>query len=275
MVAVVVDYHAGDALVACLDSLQDEGLEVVVVDNAGSGTAAASLAGRSGVTLIESARNLGYGAGVNRGAAATDAPFLLVCNPDLVVHPGAAAALREALVEHRNWGIAAPSIVTPEGERYPSVRGFPNVLVAAGHALLGRMWPANPWTRRYLSNTSGDENWGVDWVSGACFAIDRSAFEAVGGFDEGYFMFAEDLDLCYRLHQAGYGVGVVEAAVVTHVEGVSRRRQPYKMLVAHHRSALRFQARSARGVSRLLLPLAALVLAIRLGVVVLAQGLRR
>jgi N-acetylglucosaminyl-diphospho-decaprenol L-rhamnosyltransferase len=147
---------------------------------------------------------------------------------------------------------------------------------AAGHAVFGLLFPDNPFTRRYRSNRSSpDAPSEADWVSGACFLVRRSAFEELGGFDEAYFMFAEDMDLCWRAHQAGWGVGHQPAASVTHVQGLSTRRHPYRMLVAHHRSALRFARRSTQGWRRVALPLAALVLGGRLVVSVVAVAVRR
>ena len=93
--------------------------------------------------------------------------------------------------------------------------------------------------------------------------IRRTSFESLGGFDESYFMFAEDMDLCWRAHEIGIGVGVAPVAVVTHIEGVTRKAQPYRMLRSHHRSALRFAMVSTTGLARLALPLAALVLGVR------------
>ncbi len=88
--------------------------------------------------------------------------------------------------------------------------------------------------------------------------------EELGGFDEAYFMYNEDMDLCWRAHEAGWGVGFTGAASVTHIQGVSTARHPYKMMVAHHRSALRFSVRTTKGWRRIALPLAAVVLALRL-----------
>ena len=102
--------------------------------------------------------------------------------------------------------------------------------------------------------------------------IRRDAFEAVGGFDERYFMFAEDMDLCWRVRARGFGVAAVEGAVVTHVEGVSRRGVSRAMVIAHHASALRFEAQTSRGWRRALLPVAALVLGLRLSVLTLRAG---
>ncbi len=274
--AVVVDFHSGGDLVTCVEGLLDDGCGVIVVDNAPQGTSRSALGPIvQRLTLLEIGANLGFGAGVNRGAAVSRAEFLLVCNPDLVVHADAVDLLVAALDEHLEWGIAAPTILDPSGEVYPSVRRFPNMVVAAGHALLAPIWPSNGFTKRYRSVWSKDERWGVDWVSGACFLIRRSVFEALGGFDEAFFMFAEDLDLCRRAHELGSGVGFIETATVTHIEGVSRKRQPYRMLLAHHRSAFRYQAKYSHGVNLLLLPFAALVLLARLGITVSAERFAR
>jgi N-acetylglucosaminyl-diphospho-decaprenol L-rhamnosyltransferase len=141
---------------------------------------------------------------------------------------------------------------------------------AVGHATLGRVWPRNPFTRRYREEGARTDG-SADWVSGSCFLVRRALFESLGGFDERYFMFAEDMDLCWRAHAAGADVGHAPDATVTHVEGVSRRTAPTRMQVAHHRSALRFAAQTTRGPARLLLPFAAGVLGVRL-VAVLVVG---
>jgi N-acetylglucosaminyl-diphospho-decaprenol L-rhamnosyltransferase len=277
--AVVVDYDAGAVLAECVRSLLDEGVSgVVVVENGDPTSARAALEPAGiGVPLLVTGRNLGYGAGANRGVAASgSSDLVLVCNADVRVHPGAVARLVGALDAHPEWALVGPRIVDPTGAVYPSVRRFPSMTDAAGHALLALVWPGNRFSRRYRpAGAGGDERRAVDWVSGACFCARRSALEELGGFDEAYFMFAEDMDLCWRAHESGWGVGVEPAAAVTHVEGVSRRRHPYRMLVAHHRSALRFASRRARGVERLALPLAAAVLGTRLLLAVAHEALRR
>jgi GT2 family glycosyltransferase len=113
----------------------------------------------------------------------------------------------------------------------------------------------------------------VDWVSGACFMMRRSAFEELGGFDEAFFMYAEDMDLCWRARRAGWQVVYAPAAVVTHVQAVSTGRRPYRMLLAHHRSALRFAAKTQTGWRRAVVPGAAVVLSARLLVACARQAL--
>jgi len=277
--AVVVDYDSGPYLAECVRSLEKEGVaELIVVENGDAGAARATLRahGLGSTPLLATGRNLGYGGGANRGLATIErGRYVLVCNPDLVVHPGAVDTLASSLDAHPNWAIVGPRILTPEGVAYPSARLFPAPWVAAGHALLGPLFPNNPFTRRYRTPDLQDRASEVDWVSGACFLARRSALEEIGGFDEGYFMFAEEMDLCWRASRAGWRVGFEPAALVMHHEGVSRRSHPYKMALAHHRSALRFASRTTLGPRRALLPLAALGLGARLVASWVSIALRR
>jgi N-acetylglucosaminyl-diphospho-decaprenol L-rhamnosyltransferase len=279
VVAVVVDYNSGAVLGPCVDSVLDEAVSaVIVVENGELGPAATLLAERDPerLHLMGTHRNIGYGAGVNRGVAAAEpSHYILVCNPDLEVHPGAVSTLVEALGAHPEWAIVGPRILTSEGAVYPSARRFPSMAQATGHALLGQIWPDNPFSRRYRDEDVAEELAASDWVSGACFLARRSALDELGGFDESYFMFLEEVDLCWRAHQAGWGVGIQPAAVVTHVEGVTRRARPYRSIVDHHRSALRFARRSSTGWRSLALPVAAMVLGVRMVQALALEALAR
>ncbi|MHB1088455.1 MAG: glycosyltransferase family 2 protein [Acidimicrobiales bacterium] len=267
--AIVVDYHAGEALAECIDSLYDNGVtNIVVVENGSEGSTTPSL-GHHEVTLVEPRMNLGYGRGVNRGAACTGpVEFLLVSNPDVIIHEGAVAAMIDYLDNHLDVAIVGPQVLRPDGTVYPSQRVFPNFWLAGLHALLEPFWADNPATRRYRAPRADG---GVDWVSGACFLMRRTVFEQVGGFDERYFMFAEDMALCWQVRAHGYRVGTTPRAVVTHIEGLSRQRASRAMLIAHHRSAMRFEWQTATGARRILAPVATLVLGLRLIVVLLAR----
>ncbi len=275
--AVVVDHDAGHLLELCVDSLLSEGASpVIVVENGAPGSAAAALAGRLSrtpdvpVRFVRPGRNVGFGAGVNRGLAvlageSSPPEWVLVSNPDLVLHEGSLPALRHALASHPAWALVGPRIFTETGEVYPSVRNFPSFTDAAGHALLAQFKPDNPFTRRYNPGTpAGDAVAAAGWVSGSCFLARRRALEELGGFDEAYFMYAEDMDLCWRAHESGWGVGFAGTAAATHIQGVSTARHPYRMMAAHHRSALRFTVRTTKGWRRLALPLALVVLGARM-----------
>ncbi len=261
--AVVVNYNAGEVLSRCLESLGANGIEdIVVVDN-GSTDGSTALARAAGGTcrLILSKRNVGYGAGANLGVRSSGRELVFVCNPDLVVEPGAVERLAEALDARPDAAVAGPMLLETDGSVYPSGRTFPDLGDALGHGFVGLFWRNNPWTRRY--RLLGDEQHrarDADWVSGAGFLVRRDAFKAVGGFDESYFMYVEDVDLCWRLHRAGWAVLYEPSARVVHEQGRSTSREPYRMLAAHHRSIMRFARRSTKGRQRLLLPLVALAL---------------
>ena len=259
---VVVDYHAGAELTGCIDSLHaDLVTNIVVVENGLAGSSPPALGDRD-VVLVEPGQNLGYGRGVNRGAAAAaPSTYLLIANPDLVIHEGAVAAMVAYLETHPEVAVVGPQIQRPDGSIYPSHRVFPNLWLAGAHALLESPWPENPATRIYRSPRPDGT---VDWVSGACFLIRREVFEEIGGFDERYFMFAEDMALCWQVREHGHAVAGVRDAVVTHIGGLSRQRASRVMIIAHHKSALRFEMQTAKGVRRLLVPLATLVLGLRL-----------
>ncbi len=275
--AVVVNYESGPALARCVTDLAADGLgELVVVDNGSSdGSLHAAVSAVPGLGVVSPGRNLGYGAAVNRGVAASRAPLVLVCNPDLEVPPGAVDELVAALDADPDRALVGPLIRTPEGGRYPSARQFPSMVDAAGHALLGLFAPDNRFTRAYQRSeldSAADGVRGADWVSGACFLVRRTAFEAVGGFDESYFMYAEDVDLCWRLGRAGRSVAYVPSAEVTHLQGRSTDRHPYRMILEHHRSLLRFATRSTTGWRSALLPLVAVGVAVRTGLACLARA---
>jgi N-acetylglucosaminyl-diphospho-decaprenol L-rhamnosyltransferase len=174
------------------------------------------------------------------------------------------------LDEDERVGIVGPRIDDADGALYPSAREFPKLGDAIGHAFIGLVTTENPYSRRYLmaawDHASARD---VDWVSGACFLARREVLRRIGGFDAAYFMYLEDVDLCWRTGQAGWRVRYDPAARVTHVQGVSTAQVPYRMLVSHHRSLLRYWWRTTPGAGRLLLPVVAAGLALRLGLMAL------
>ena len=266
--AVVVNYNTRSYLSACLGSLRSEGVsQTVVVDNA-SIDGSRIVAERNGASWVPSGGNLGYGRAANigsRSAAASDAPYLLVCNPDIVVHPGTLASLVETMHQSPRVGLVGPRIENSDGSLYPSARSFPDLVDAVGHGALGLVAPENRFSRRYrMLDWDHSEQAEVDWVSGACFLVRRDAWDQVGGFDPTYFMYMEDVDLCWRLGRAGWSIAYQPAAVVTHTQGVSTDRRPYRMLAEHHLSMWRFAVRTSSGTDRAALPLVGVGLAFRL-----------
>jgi N-acetylglucosaminyl-diphospho-decaprenol L-rhamnosyltransferase len=278
--AVVVNFEAGALLLECVDSLLGDTSagtpEVVVVDNGSTdGSVAALRRAHPTVRVVEPGRNLGYAAAANRGIAVTSSPIVAVGNPDLVVAPGTAAALLARFDAEPDLGALGPAIDNSDGTRYPSARAHVSSVDAAGHAMFGRLFPRNRFTRRYRQlDAAWDRARDVDWVSGAFVFLRRSALDSVGGWDERYFMYMEDVDLGWRLRRLGWRVGYEPAGHATHVQGASTAAHPYRMIIEHHRSAFRFAERRWHGARRLLLLPAAGFLALRALVDLAARALR-
>jgi len=236
-----------------------------VVDNGSvDGSADALEAAGLPARVVRAPGNVGYAAAANLGTASTTAPVVAVMNPDTVVRPGTAAAVLAAFGHAPDVAAVGPRIRNTDGTVYPSARMFPSTLDAVGHGLLFLVWRRNPFTRRYRQlDADFDAAREVDWVSGAAVWLRREAVDAIGGWDEGYFMYVEDVDLCWRLRRAGWKVWFEPAGEVEHVQGTATGRTPYRMLARHHRSLLRFAAKRWRGPRRVLLAPAAGFLAVR------------
>lgn len=290
--AVVISYNSGDHLLACVESLRadvsDGPGEIVVVDNgstdgspeaveiAVSGAVPGSgVMPESSVVVLRPGSNLGYARAANLGIAATRAPIVVVCNPDLVVEGAMAAHVLGRFATEPTLGAIGPRIHNPDGSIYPSARQNPTTADAVGHGIFGRIWRSNPWTRRYRQlDVDWDSPRSVDWVSGAAMWLRRSALDAVGGWDEGYFMYVEDVDLCRRLRAAGWLVAYEPAVSVMHVQGVCTDHRPYRMIVEHHRSLFRFATKRWHGFGRILLVPAAGFLAARAAAAVGSRMIR-
>jgi N-acetylglucosaminyl-diphospho-decaprenol L-rhamnosyltransferase len=267
--AVVVNYESGELLAECVDALRSDPsagpVEIVVVDNGSTDGSVTTLRVRHpDVTVLDPHANLGYARAANLGIAATRAPVVAVVNPDTVIEPGSAGAVLETFAADDTIAIVGPRILNPDGSTYPSARTDPRPTTAAGHALLGRVMPRNRFTRRYRqADADPAVARDVDWVSGAALWFRRSALDRVGGWDERFFMFLEDVDVCRSVAAAGGRIRYQPAARVVHVVGVSRARRPVRTALAHHRSAYEYLRKWWTGPRRLALPAAAGVLAVR------------
>lgn len=241
---VVVTYNSGEEALTALRSARASTIpaRLVVVDNA-SADDTADLVERAfpDAVVIRNERNLGFGAGVNVGARLADTEFLFFLNPDARLDPKALEILVAALDERLRAAVVGPLVRNPDGSIQPSRRALPDVRQAALHGLVGLVWPGNPGSKRYLlAGVRTDEPRPVGWVSGNSMLVRRAAFEAAGGFDEAFFFFVEDVDLCKRLTDAGWTIWFQPRAEVVHAWGTSWTKRPLKFLWLHHRNLIRY-----------------------------------
>ena len=246
---VTVAYNPGAELERFLDSLrlaadpQRVRIHTVIADNGQEHALVDELAQRYGATVLRDGVNRGYGGGANQGARGLEEDWILIANPDLVWTPGSLEALMDVSVAHPEAGCLGPRLLNTDGTVYPSGRALPSLVKGAGHAVLGRVWPGNPFSASYHGDNA-DGVHAVGWLSGACLLLPSHVWKELGGFDEDYFMFFEDVDLGKRVGEAGYLNLQVSNAVVIHEQGASWKKRPEKMIRAHHASARLYLGRT-------------------------------
>lgn len=246
---VTVTYSPGEHLENFLTSI-DAGYRgpsphVVMADNGSvDGSPEAAAAAHPDVELLRTGANLGYGGAINYAVRAleNEYDFLLISNPDVVFSPGSIDELVAAAARHPDAGALGPLIHDPDGAVYPSARRLPSMRYGIGHALLGSVWKSNPWTRAYQQAEADITERDAGWLSGSCLLVRPEAFAAIGGFDDRYFMYMEDVDFGDRLGRAGWRNVYVPSAKIVHAKGHAAGKVPELMLPAHHRSAYRFFA---------------------------------
>lgn len=234
---VVVNRNGGATLGRCLAGLAGRDLELVLVDNASSdGSVELARQVVPGLRLLPQGSNLGFGAAVNLGVAASSGDPILLLNPDAWPLDDALERLERALAADSRLGMVAPRLLFPDGR--------PQFVWAPDRSLVGEAvqkarnrFEHRRWSHRPLELLLR-ALFGPGWLSAACAAVRRAAFERVGGFDPGYFLYFEDVDLGLRLRRAGYRLAVVEDARACHLGG--GRPVSDEVLLHRCRSQLRY-----------------------------------
>jgi hypothetical protein len=267
MVGVIVVHHRTPELgIRCIESLSSASSieDLVVVDTSG-GKNEMTISARAKVVKMED--NRGFGAAVNQGVEAVKGDYLLITNADVYFEPGAVDCLADALNNNPDWALAAPLLRELTGNVQESSFKFPGFRQA-----LIDLLPVPRWLRHSRFNGRYPPVWGttrsfqIDYPLGACLMIRRGAFDSIHGFDESYFLYSEEIDLCRRLHKHGWGVGHVAAASAVHVGGASTLQDRNEMLEhlytsrakyfsAHHSYAYAMAVRLTLAVGLTLSPL--------------------
>lgn len=245
---VIVSYNSREHLRAAVEPLVGSSdLNVIVVDNNSTDGSLTTVADVKEVERIALDRNSGFGAGCNAGWQAGTGRYVLFLNPDAKIDPESIRRLAGVLDRDAGVGVAAPRIVGPDGDLEYSQRRFPRLRSTYAQALfLHRPFPRAAWVDELIRDEAAYMSPGSpDWVSGACLLVRRTALEQLGGFDEDFFMYGEDRDLCRRLRDAGYDVRFEPDALVTHEGGASAPRASLLPVLAASR--LRYARKHASG----------------------------
>jgi GT2 family glycosyltransferase len=243
---IIVSWNVRELLARCLASLRAAGIgswEIIVVDNASSdGSAAMVRQHFPQVRLIANDSNLGFAHGNNQGIAASQGRYVLLLNPDTEVVGEAVATLLTFLDAHPDVGVVGPQLRYPDGSIQPSRRRFPTLATAfVESTVLQPLFAGSSLLRRYyVADRPDDVTQDVDWLVGACLLVRREAIAQAGPLDEGFFMYAEELDWCRRIKQAGWRIVYLPAAQVIHYEGKSSEQNLAARDIRFHSSKVRY-----------------------------------
>jgi GT2 family glycosyltransferase len=238
--AIVVTYDALPWIERCLESVR--GLETIIVDHGSTdGTLALVRKGFPAATLIEQ-ENRGLAAGWNAGMDVASGRYFLILNADAWVLDDAVERLAAFADTHPDAAVVAPRLRYPDGRLQRSVRGFPTLWrIATEYFFLRKLAPRSRALNAFYAD-GFDHNAvrQVDWVMGACLLVRRAAVEKVGPLDDGYFLFSEETDWCYRFRQGGWATYFLPEAEVAHVLGAAHGGRLFREQVRGH---LRFLAK--------------------------------
>lgn len=248
---VIVNYKCEPLLEACVQSVNKltDGIkyEVVIVDNGRARPEVGSAS--SSCRVLRAPTNVGYAVANNLGIRANSAPYVLLLNPDTIMVNNAIRAMATYLDAHATAGIVGCKLLNADGSLQLSCRSFPTYWSGLfnRYSLPTRLAPSNPFSRRYLlSDCDHNSVREVDWVSGACMMVRRRLLEDIGLLDERFFLYSEDVDLCYRARAAGWKVVYIPTGIVTHYIGGSSALSPHEAIVERHRSLWTYYCKHMR-----------------------------
>jgi len=242
---IIVNWNVRDLLRECLRSIEagkgDLSLEIIVVDSASSDDSVAMVRSEfPSVRLIPCIENVGFPRGNNIGLREAGGDYLLLLNPDTVVVDGALALLVSYLQVNPDVGAVGPQLLNPDGSVQSSRRRFPTAATGFFESTWLEGMAPGVLRRYYALDLPDDATADVDWLTGACIMVPRSTYEAVGGMDEGYFMYSEELDWCRRIKESRRRVVYYPAAQVLHHVGKSSEQAITARHINFNRAKLRY-----------------------------------
>lgn len=251
---VTVSYGSGEVLEQFLSSLRqhDGNVAIAVVDNKPDEDAVKDISERFGAQYAPLPSNPGYGAGMNAGARRLEEKYgefdaYFFCNPDVEFVEPTIEALASTLFASETIGSVGPRLLNDDGTVYPSARAIPSIGTGVGHALFSKLWPQNPWTRAYQRSADYEKSRSAGSLSGAAVMVKASVYREIGGWDEAYFMHFEDIDLGWRIGNAGYENIYDPSVAVQHSGAHSTKKHAAMVERAMTNSAIRFMRKRYAG----------------------------
>ncbi len=242
---VIVNYKSTDYLLKCLksvyDSIRDIPVRVFVYDNDSRNGVDRVTIAFPNVNLTKNIFNMGFTKAVNKGIKQGTAPYVLLLNPDTIIKDGFFESILQYIENNPDTGIVGPKVLNTDGSLQGSARAFPKpwMAVFGRNSFLTKWFPNNRISRKSIlsSGSDGETPMFADWLSGACMLIRRKAIDDVGLFDEQFFMYWEDVDLCKRMWDNGWKVAYFPKASIVHHVGGSSKKRPLRSIIEFHKSS--------------------------------------
>lgn len=245
---IIVNYNVSKFLHKCLKSIfkaqSKKRIEVMVVDNA-SVDKSPEMVKRDfpQVKLLCNKRNLGFAKGANQGIKISQGEYIFLLNPDTSVRTDKLDKMIDFMDKNKEVGVCGPKMTDTRGNVQYSCRRFPNYLtsISSSQSLLFKLFPGNPLSQKYLlTQKDTHQATEVDWVSGSALLARKDVLDGVGLLDENFFMYVEDVDLCYKVKRDGFKVIYYPLFEVEHLIGASTNQAKAKMIIQHHKSMYSF-----------------------------------
>lgn len=267
---IIVNFNSSDYTIKCIHSIYASRMafqiRIIVVDNGSYDYPDRIKQTFPEIDLFINKKNHGFAKAVNFGISKSTSETTILLNPDTAIYDGFFDSAFRYMDAHKDVAVIGPQVLDNDGAIQGSARRFPNVFTSifGRRSPLTRIFPNNPITKREFVCFNGcDKPMDVDWVSGACMVVRKKAFEAIGGFDERFFMYWEDTDLCRRLRSKGWRIVYLPEAQIFHHAGISSDTEPILSIFHFHQSCFLLCYKHVNRAKRLLLPLAFLGLAMR------------
>jgi len=244
---IIVSWNVKDDLIRCLQSLYENqpssDFEVIVVDNASAdGTIDEIRKNFENVFLISNDKNCGFAAANNQGIERSQGEYVLLLNPDTIIHPKSLDVLVKFMDDNKDVGACGPKLLSEDGTIQPSARCFPSFRGALYRHTAFKFLPIfrNEYKKWLMKDFKHETQMDVDQLMGSVLMIRRSVISRTGNMDENFFMYYEEVDLCYRIKQAGWRIVFVPEAVITHLGGRSSEQIPIRKQIMAMTSLLKF-----------------------------------